>query len=134
MIISTAQFLLVSSSHRLRLQLSAFSTEPSPTPAPLSQIQNDITKPQSWKYTLFLSKARWIAADMICTGRQATKEEANQTPHFSKNLQVRCWYYGVQSADLSDPQAVPEGGEGRMWQIARAAHTWVIQLHVTWNN
>ena len=46
--------------------------------------------PQSLKSTLFLSKARWIAADMICTGRQATREEANQTPHFSKNLQVRC--------------------------------------------
>ena len=30
---------------------------------------------------------------MICTGRQATREEANQTPHFSKNLQVRCWHY-----------------------------------------
>ena len=40
-----------------------------------------------------MSKARWIAADMICTGRQATREEANQTPHFSKNLKVRCYHY-----------------------------------------
>ena len=116
MIILTARLPLVSLSHRLRLQLPAFSAEPSPSPAPSSQIQNDIASKAS-KIEVYLVL---VSREVDCRGHDLHREASNKggsqpdSPLQQEPAGEVSALHGVQTADLSDPKTVPEGGEGRM--------------------